>query len=182
MFDVYVGNTDDSSVKSTNYSKKFDLVMNTMDTFKKQGYHISMDYFYSSPILFYKLRVEEENTLATGTVRPRKGLPKELSSVKLKNHGKHKIISYKESMVTMKFLDRKHVTLLLTGHDCKLFETGRNHYHSNEPLYKHTLVHLYNKYMGGVDLNDQLLKYSAFSSRTVVVEEIIISCYKSCYG
>ena len=166
MFDVYVGNIDDSSVKSTNHGKTFDLVMNMMDPFKKQGYHIYMDNFYSSPILFYKLRVEE-NTLATGTVRPRKGLPKELSSAKFKNHGEHKIMSYKELMVTMRILDRKHVTLLSTGHDCKLVKTGRNHYRSNEPLYKHNLVHLYNKYMGRVDLNDQLLKYSAFNRRSV---------------
>ena len=28
------------------------------------------------------------------------------------------------------------------------------------------IIHMYNKYMGGVDCNDQLLKYSAFSHRT----------------
>ena len=167
-------NTDDYSVKSTNYGKTFDFVMNMMDPFKNhQGYHIYMDHFYSSPIIFYKILVEE-NTLATSTACPREGLPKELSSAKFKNQGEHKIMSYKELMVTMRILDYKHVTLLSTGHDCKLVKTGRNHYHSNEPLYKHNLVHLYNKYMGGVDLNGQLLKYSAFSHRTVVVEEIII--------
>jgi len=32
---------------------------------------------------------------------------------------------------------------------------------------KHSIIHNYNKYMGGVDSNDQLLKYSAFSRRTV---------------
>ena len=71
-----------------------------------------MDNFYSSPILFYKLCVEE-NTLATGTVRPRKGLLKELSSAKFKNRGEHKIMSYKELMITMRIPGRKHVVVVV---------------------------------------------------------------------
>ena len=66
--------------------RTFGLVMNMIDPFKKQGYHIIyiyiyiyiyMDNFYSSLILILKLRVGED-TLATGTLRPRKGIPKEV--------------------------------------------------------------------------------------------------------
>ena len=61
-------------------------------------------------------------------------------------------------------IDRKHVNLLSTGHNCKLVSTGKRHYQTI--LSKTRIVHEYNKYMGGVDRNDQLLKYSAFNKRS----------------
>ena len=59
------------------------------------------------------------------------------------------------------------MNLLSTGHNCKLVSTGKRHYQTREILSKTRIVHEYNKYMGGVDRNDQLLKYSAFNKRSV---------------
>ena len=67
------------------FGKIFDLVMNMIEPFKNQGYHIYMDNYYSSP----KLRVEED-TLATGTLRLRKGAPREVLNVNCKTRGEHK--------------------------------------------------------------------------------------------
>ena len=44
---------------------------------------------YSSLILCLKLRVEED-TLATGTLRPRKGVQKEVLNANCKTRGEHK--------------------------------------------------------------------------------------------
>ena len=76
-----------------------------------------MDSVYSSPILFLKLRVEED-TLATGTLLPRKGVPKEVLNAKFKTCGKHKIMLYEKLMVVIRIMDSKHVNLLSTGHNC----------------------------------------------------------------
>ena len=75
-----------------------------------------MDNFYSSLILFLKLRVRED-TLATGTLRPRKGVPKEVL---------HTCI---------------HVNLLSTGRNYKLISTGKRHYQTREILSKTRIVH-----------------------------------------
>ena len=48
-----------------------------------------MDNFYSSLILFLKLRVGED-TLATGTLRPRIGVPKEVLIANCKTRGEHR--------------------------------------------------------------------------------------------
>ena len=86
-----------------------------------------MDNFYSSLILFLKLRVEED-TLATGTLRPRKGVPKEVLNANCKTCGEHKKMSYEKLMVVIRIMDRKHVNLLSTGHNCKLVSTLKRHY------------------------------------------------------
>ena len=76
-------------------------------------------------------------------------------------------MTYSDKLVAIKLLDRKHVTLLSTAFNCALIDTGKKHWKTNEPVKKHYLVYQYNRYMGGVDCNDQLLKYSAFNRRTL---------------
>ena len=164
-FDLYVGKTDDQPPDSK-YGKTYDIVMNLLGQYKKKGYIVYMDNFYSSPYLFYNLLVEED-TPAWGTVRPRKGLPKEIVSAKFKQRGEHKIMSYEKQMVAIRILDRKHVTLLSTAHNCKIIDIGKKNWKTKEPVMRHTIIHYYNQYMGGVDSNDQLLKYSSFSRQTV---------------
>ena len=123
-----------------------------------------MDNIYSSPILFLKLRVKED-TSATGTLHPRKGVPKEVLNAKFKTRGKHKKLLYEKLVVVIRIMDRKHVNLLSTGHNYKLVSTGKRHYQTREILSTTRIVYEYNKYMG-VDWNDQVLKYSAFNKRS----------------
>ena len=76
-------------------------------------------------------------------------------------------MTYSDKLVAIKFLDRKHVALLSTAFNCALTDTDKKHWKTNEPVKKLNLVYQYNRYMGRVNCNDQLLKYSAFNRRTL---------------
>ena len=123
-----------------------------------------MDNYYSSPYLFYNLL--SKNTAACGTIHiPRKDLPKDICTAKLKKRGEHCIMTCSDKLVAIKLLDGKYVTFLSTAFDCVLIDTGKKHWETNKPVKNHDLVYQYNHYIGGVDCNDQLLKYSAFNRR-----------------
>jgi len=70
-------------------------------------------------------------------------------------------------LVAIRIFDRKHVALLSTVYNTNAVDTGRKHWETKETVMKPSIIHNYNKYMGAVDCNDQLLKYSAFCRRTV---------------
>ena len=122
-FDIYVGQVDDGQVPSK-FGKTYDLVMRLSQSLLKKGYIIYMDNFYTSPYLFYNLRMLE-NTAACGTARPRKGLPDSITKAKFKECGSSKEMTYKKIMVALKMLDRKYSTLLSTKYNCHLVDTGK---------------------------------------------------------
>ena len=72
-------------------------------------------------------------------------------------------MSYNHSMIEMKLLDQKHVTLSLTAYGSRSVNTGKKHWQTKEPISKPEIICVYNKLVGGVDLKGKLLKYSAFS-------------------
>ena len=76
-------------------------------------------------------------------------------------------MTYNDLIVSKRILDRKHVTLLSTVYSCKEIDLGRKHWKTKEAVTKQEIIHYYNKYMGGVDSNDQLMQYSPFSRQTV---------------
>jgi len=162
-FDIYVGETNNVVSK---YGKTYDLVMKLLENYKKQGYIVFMDNFYTSPYLFYNLRVHE-NTTACGTSRPRKGLPREIVKAKFKERNELITMTYSDQLVAMRILDRKHVTLISSHYGCKQVDTGKKHCQTKEVVNKPEIIHFYNQYMGGVDNNDQLMQYSAFSRQTL---------------
>ena len=120
-----------------------------------------MDNFHTSPYLFYNLKVLEGMS-ACGTVRPRKGLPIEIVKAKFKQRGEYKSMTYNDVIVSMRILDRKHVTLLSTVYSCEEIDTGRKHWKTKEAVTKQEIIHYYNKYMGRVDSNDQLMVEKGF--------------------
>ena len=81
--------------------------MSLLENYKKQGYIVYMDSFYTSPYLFYNLQVLE-STGACGTARPRKELSIEIVKAKFKQCGEYKCMTYNGVIVSMRFLDRKH--------------------------------------------------------------------------
>ena len=103
--------------------------MSFLENYKKQGYIVYMDNFYTSPYLFDNLKVLEA-TGACGTIRPRKGLPIEIVKAKFKQRGEYKCMTYNDVIVSMRILDRKHVTLLSTEYSCKESDSGRKHWKS----------------------------------------------------
>jgi len=127
-----------------------------------KGYIIFMDNYYTSPYLFWELK--RKDTGAVGTVRlNRRGFPDGIVKPKLKKPGESKIMSYDDKMVALKIYDRKVLTLMSTVYNASFVDTGKKHHQTKEPIKKPRVMTQYNKHMGGVDANDQLLKYSHFS-------------------
>lgn len=144
----------------------YDLVLYMCRKYMNQGYIIFMDNYYTSPFLFWELKKRE--TGGVGTVRlSRKGLPDGIVKTKLKTAGEEKTMSYDNDILALKIFDCKIVTLLSTVYNADLIDTGKTHHQTKEPIKKPKIIVQYNKFMGGVDANDQLLKYNHFSKRTI---------------
>ena len=118
--------------------------MSLLENYKKQRYIVYMDNFYTSTYLFYNLKVLE-GTGACGTARPRKELLIKIVKVKFKQRWEYKCMTYNDVIVSMKILDRKHVTLLSTVYSCKEIDSGRKHWKTKEAVTKQEIIHYYNK-------------------------------------
>ena len=76
-------------------------------------------------------------------------------------------MSYPNEMALVKIYDRKAFTLISSVYNGNLSNSGKLDRETQEAILKPKLMLMYNKYMGGVDANDQLLKYSHFNRRTI---------------
>ena len=147
--------------KQTNFQinlEKHDLIMELLSSYLNKGYVIHMDNFYSSTYLFYNLLSLKTHTC--GTVHPRKGLLQEIASAKFKVQGESITMNYDDEIVAHCTLDRKHVTLLSAVYNAKPVLNRKLHWQTKEPIECSKRIHMYNKYNGRVDCNDQLMKYS----------------------
>ena len=125
-----------------------------------------MDNWYSSPIIFHNLRLEQTGNC--GTVKGNRiGLPEGFSKIKLKEKGEKWTSSLCDKMQVIRIFDRKPVNLVSTVYSGENVAIGRKHWQTEEEIYKPEMMNLYNKFMGGVDCNGQLLQYSAFSRQTL---------------
>ncbi|XP_041421552.1 piggyBac transposable element-derived protein 4-like [Xenopus laevis] len=125
-----------------------------------RGYHLYVDNFYTSILLFKTLHCLD--TPACGTInRNRKGLPRELLDKKL-NRGEMYSLRNDE-LLAIKFLDRKNVFMLTTIHDTSVIEEQRA---GRPPKSKPLCSKEYSKYMGGVDRTDQLQHYYDATRKT----------------
>ena len=96
----------------------------------------------------------------------RKGIPREIQQAKLKCR-EEKLMSYGNKISMLKIYDRKPVFLFSTLYNSEKVDTGKINFIIKEVIKKPRMMIQYNKNMGGVDANDQLLKYSHFSRRTL---------------
>lgn len=125
---------------------------------KNEGYAIFTDRFYTSPDLFWHLRTNLGFD-ATGTVlQNRRQVPEQLK-VRGKKPGKGTIASFTASkdndhLVAMKWTDAKDVFMLSTESTAKLEECSSQK--GRVVRQKPRMIALYNKFMGGVDVNDYL--------------------------
>ena len=143
------------------------VVMKLVDPIKGRGHHVYMDNFYTAPRLFSDLR--DNGFGACGTLRlNRRGLPAAIKeSVK---KGEMKAFQLDTSMLAIKWVDKRVVTALTTIHDDSVVTVERRSRKAvggRETVQKPKAIVEYNKYMGGVDLADQLLSYYGFGHRTV---------------
>ena len=132
--------------------------MHLLDGYKKAGYRVFMENFYTGLDLFHDLLIDEKLQFL-GQCNQEEVFSKN-SLLQRLNSG---VILYNHKMLAMRLFDRKHVTLLSIAYGSRSVNTGRKHWLTKERISKPETVHVYNKFMGGIDLNGQLLKYSAFS-------------------
>lgn len=143
--------------------------MKLVEGLENKGHHVYCDNFYSSPTLFTDLR--QAGFGACGTVRlNRLGLPMRIKSKAKMSRGKVKVV-VKRGILFLKWMDKRVVSMISTIHSTNTMVSidrrtslavgGR------EQVQKPECVVHYNKYMGGVDLYDQLASYYSFEHRTV---------------
>lgn len=150
-FDVYLG-------KEPNHRRinglGYDVVTQLTRPFMNNNHCVYFDNFFSSVILFEDL--QKNGTYACATVRcNRKDLPR---CARDKLRPGEKIVRQKGNLVFTKWHDKRDVCIISTN--CSPLEpdvvvTRGN----NQEVTKPAVVNLYNKYMGGVDLADQLRQY-----------------------
>ena len=161
----YTGKDDSLGISDAGMTHA--VVMKLADPIKSRGHHIYTDNFYTSPKLFTDLR--DNGFGACGTLRlNRRGLPAAIKENVRK--GEKKAFRLDPSMLAIKWMDKRAVTVLTTVHDDTEVEVERRTRHAaggRETVLKPKAVVEYNKYMGGVDLADQLLSYYGFGHRTV---------------
>ena len=121
------------------------------DRLRNKGYRIFMDNFYSSPDLFRDL--QKEGFEACGTLRSnRRGIPEEVKSARLRKGESH--FSMDDSLLYMKWRDKREVLMLSTFHDDTFIEKRRRTRLASdgvETIEKPSVVEEYNLHMGGVD-------------------------------
>lgn len=137
-----------------------------------------MDNYYTSPELFSELDLL--NTYACGTVRTnRKGVPKAFSAVKRMKQGDG-IFRRKGNLLAVKFHDKRDIHMLTTFHEAKLLVTDRVN-KNNEPVVKPNTIIDYCKYMGGVDVNDQICQYYEVLRKCVKGWKLYFFTYSTCF-
>lgn len=136
-----------------------------------KGYHLYLDNYYTGINLLKALM--SRNTVACGTVRKNhKGLCKMLLGQRLKV-GESRAV-HSEHLLCVKYKDRRDVLMLSTIHDA---QSSLVPAHGSRPTQvpKPVCLQDYNKYMGGVDLSDQVLQpYNAMRKTRVWYKKISV--------
>ena len=123
------------------------------------NYHIYCDNFFSSVSLFESLL--EHHVYACGTVRrDRKGFPIGLKHIQLSQRGEYQAMQRNELVATV-WRDKKDVVTLSTqSNPTKEHQVLRRQKDGTRVSVScPEAIHMYNRYMGGVDKGDQLRKY-----------------------
>ena len=88
--DLYVGNIYEEEVSA--FGSTHDRVMKLLRNYLSMSFFIYMDNWYSSPYLYYNLRMLD--TGATGTCRPRKGFPPNFMKKKLPSKNEYAVVTW----------------------------------------------------------------------------------------
>ena len=162
FFEVYKDAIDgqDRTVEGPIYNLVFRMLQGA--NCLNLGHHLGLDNYFSSPKLFIDLY--NEHTTATGTVRVnRKGLPKQVLKQSLQNQevaerrkGPLLCVAYKDGNRRPVLLS----TVARAGYDNVVNRRGQN-------IRKPSIVQVYNKAMGGVDLSDAKLYTYLAERRTL---------------
>lgn len=156
-FAIYTGMLDDIGGKG--HAEK--VVMHLMEGKLGVGHSLYMDNFYNSYGLAKKL-IDHE-THCTGTLRlDRKCNPKEIKSAKLKT-GETKA-QYSNGVMVGKWRDKRDVAYISTEFQNEMTEVRNKR---QQVKTKPKPIVEYNKYMSGVDRQDQMLSYYPSERKTI---------------
>ena len=147
------------------------LMENPLD----KGYRVYVDNWYTSEPLFTYL--SEYNTAACGTARKkRRKLPATFTTPNLPK-GEHRFRRH-ENMLAVCFNDKKEICFLSTIHRANVINTRKRDRYGNV-VRKLQLVDDYNKYMGGVDRNDEMIgTYSCMRKKYEVDKKVAFHSLK----
>lgn len=143
-----------------------DVVMKLSGPFLDQGYRIYMDNYYTSPQLLKDLY--EKKTYATGTMASnRKGFPEEIKGIVAEYNKKPRgsgIYMRDKAVVYTVWKDTKCVTVGSNQHAGHADDTVLCNWKEKGERKKKDVpipipIYNYNKFMGGVDRSDQMIKY-----------------------
>ena len=151
-FDIYTGRKD-----SRELGLGENVVMSLTTKLNGTGVTIYADNYFSSPTLAVLLRDRGINYV--GVVRKdRKGLPS-FKEEKRMARGEHDMLYCKEeNLMALKWIDNKpvHIISSVINHDISHAERRIKGHRERIRVECPELIKMYNRYMGGVDLNDRL--------------------------
>ncbi|KAJ8936868.1 hypothetical protein NQ314_012132 [Rhamnusium bicolor] len=126
-----------------------------------QGYSLHMDKFYNNFTLAKQLL--SFNTYCTGTLHAgRRYIPEDVAKAKL-NIGES-ISRYAEGVFIGKWRDRRDVLYISTEHDNEMVK-DRNYKRDTKKKPKPIVE--FQKYIPGIDLQEQMMSYYPFSRKTI---------------
>ncbi|KAM3936742.1 piggyBac transposable element-derived protein 4-like [Leptodactylus fuscus] len=146
------------------------IVWDLMHPLLDKGYHLYVDNFYTSIPLFRSL--SSRGTAACGTVRRnQRGLPRAHIEQRLRKGESSAVCN--ENMLLVKYRDKRDVLVLTTANGSG--STSVPLRGTSTTVSKPDCILAYNKYMGGVDLSDQVLKpYSAMRKTRVWYKKLVV--------
>lgn len=149
-FSVYTGQLDDLGGKG----HAANVVLNLMEGRLDSGHAVFMDNYYNSYDLSQKLL--NRNTYCTGTLRTdRKNIPEEVKSQKL-NKGDTIYKCSEDGILVGKWRDKREIAYITTEFTNEMINYMDNRDREKQ---KPNPIYQYNKFMGGVDRQDQLMAY-----------------------
>ncbi|CAG5123299.1 unnamed protein product [Candidula unifasciata] len=132
-----------------------------------KGHVVNIDNFFSSPVLFKELAVNQ--TGACGTLRSnRRGVPAAVKAAKPKA-GEHPITARDDNLLYISWCDKRPLNLITTAHDDNTFENhvrSKHHAANVRVVTKPCAVESYTRHMGGVDRLDKQLTCYLLAHRT----------------
>ncbi|XP_040072194.1 piggyBac transposable element-derived protein 4-like [Ixodes scapularis] len=160
-FIVYTGaSTTMTMMKELGFSGS--VVLELLNHYLGKGHSLFVDNWYTSPALFQYLQGKQTN--ACGTVRQnRKGLPK----FKKKMRRGEVESFHTDTLLALKWFDKREVHLLTSMHEAHLEDTGKVDRRTGTPQKKPACVLEYNQKMGLVDKVDMQLSFTESIRKTL---------------
>ncbi|XP_064635763.1 piggyBac transposable element-derived protein 4-like [Lineus longissimus] len=141
----------------------YDVIDALTQNFHAYGHHLFYDNFYSSP--FLSLQMMDHDIATCGTIRSdRIGYPRNFTDIPLAR-GAAPLFKKSGNLMACTWQDNKRVNVLSTIHGIGVNVNqvrDRKDATGFRQVHKPVCISEYNKYMGGVDLMDQLLQYYEF--------------------